>query len=366
MTLDGAFESVNPALATLLGLESSELEGRRITEFVPDADLAEVAARLQHVIETGEPLVGLESRALTARAEEISLLVSAALIHDAAEAPSLILVEVLDVTASKRAETEREQAFELVNTQNALLAEADRLKDELISVVSHDLRTPLTSIMGYLELVMTEESGALNDEQRQFLEVVRRNADRLLALVNDLLFISRTEQGAVALDLTEVDLAAVAVEAIEALEPQAAESEVELILRAEAIPTALADRARMADVLANLLTNALKFTAAGGTVETRLTSTATHVVLEVADSGVGIAEADQQHLFQRFFRSARTQATPGIGLGLSIVKAIVDAHGGDISLTSRVNEGTTFRVEIPLVPPAPGESPEPVGAAAGG
>ena len=122
-----------------------------------------------------------------------------------------------------------------------------------------------------------------------------------------------------------------AVEAIEGLQPKAAQVGVDLILEAEPIPVVLADRARITEVLENLLTNALKFTPSGGSVEIRLASTGAHVVLEVADTGVGIADADQQHLFQRFFRSARTQAAPGIGLGLSIVKAIVDAHGGHIS-----------------------------------
>ena len=151
--------------------------------------------------------------------------------------PSHIILQGFDVSDRKRAEAEREKALALVSTQNEMLAEADRLKDELISVVSHDLRTPLTSIMGYLELVTNEEAGPLNDEQQQFLEVVRRSADRLLTLVNDLLFISRTETGSLALDLTEVDLGAVAVEAIEGLQPKAAQVEVDLILKADPIPS---------------------------------------------------------------------------------------------------------------------------------
>ena len=363
LRLDGTLASVNEAFATLLGVGRDELEGRHLTEFAPAGGAEDTAARFRHVIETGEPMVSLETRAVTPLGDELWLLVSSALVRDADGAPSYVILQGFDVSDRKRAETERESALALVSTQNEMLAEADRMKDELISVVSHDLRTPLTSIMGYLELVMNEEAGPLNSEQQQFLEVVRRSADRLLTLVNDLLFISRTETGSLALDLTEVDLGAVAIEAIEGLQPKAAQVGVELTLEADPIPAVLADRARMTEVLENLLTNALKFTPSGGSVEVRLAAAGAHVGLDVADTGVGIADTDQQHLFQRFFRSARTQGTPGIGLGLSIVKAIVEAHGGRVTLTSTVDEGTTFHVEIPLVPPAPAKDARPVSTA---
>ena len=159
---------------------------------------------------------------------------------------------MVDVTERKAAETYRERAHTMLRRKNALLRESDRLKDELISVVSHDLRTPLTSIMGYLELVLDEAEGPLTPEQRGFLEVIERNADRLLALVNDLLLISRAQAGKLELDLAEVDLGEIAAEVVEAQRPKADEFGLDLRLVCEAV-CATVDRARIAELLENLV-----------------------------------------------------------------------------------------------------------------
>ncbi len=254
---------------------------------------------------------------------------------------------MVDVTERKAAETYRERSHSTLRRKNALLRESDRLKDELISVVSHDLRTPLTSIMGYLELVLDESEGPLTPEQRGFLEVIERNANRLLVLVNDLLFISRANAGKLELDLSGADLGTVAAEVVEAQRPQADEFEVELRLACESV-CATVDRARIAELLENLVSNALKFTPAEGSVEVRVSHGDGLAILEVADTGVGISASDRAHLFERFFRSRGARNVPGVGLGLSIVKAIVDAHGGRIAVTSDAGTGTTFHVEVPL------------------
>ena len=285
------------------------------------------------------------------------------IVFDEAGRPAAVEGIVRDVTELRAAEAERERllaaeqaarrdtedAYTLINEQNQLLQEADRLKDELISVISHDLRTPLTSIMGYLKIVLDEEVGHLEEQQRHFLTVVQRNADRLLVLIDDLLFISRVEAGKLDLALEEIDLAQVAADAVEAQQPKAQQVGVSLGLVAEPVSPVTADRARIAEVIENLLSNALKFTSSGGSVEVRVRAVGGKAVLEVSDTGVGIATADQKHLFERFFRSARTRAVPGIGLGLAIVRAIVNAHHGRVTVKSKAGQGTTFRVELPLV-----------------
>jgi len=268
-------------------------------------------------------------------------------VHDKAGAPSGIVLQAVDITARKMAEADGKHAHTLLRRQNALLRDADRLKGELISVVSHDLRTPLTSIMGYLELVLDGAEGPLTAEQRGFLEVIERNADRLLALVNDLLLISSAEAGKLELNLAEADLAEVAEHVVEAQRPRAEQLELELRLVGESV-VAVVDRARIAELLENLVSNALKFTPPGGSVEVRVSRLDELAVLEVADTGIGISAGDRNHMFERFFRSRRARKVPGIGLGLSIVKAIVTAHGGRISVESRPGQGTTFRVELAL------------------
>lgn len=225
------------------------------------------------------------------------------------------------------------------------LREQNRLKDELISVVSHDLRTPLTSIMGYLELALDEETAT--EDTRDFLEVVRRNTERLYRLVEDLLFVSRAQAGRTVLDLATVDLAGLVRDAVAAAQPAASSADVELSCAVDPSATLVADAHRLSEVLENLLSNALKFTPPGGSVRVSLGGGADALVVRVSDTGVGIAEDDIGHLFDRFFRANGTDGIPGAGLGLAIVKAIVDAHEGRIDVRSTVGAGTTFEVRLP-------------------
>jgi PAS domain S-box-containing protein len=343
--LAGTLLHVNPALCELSGYAADELEGRSFTEFIPNDELELDLQALQLLVETGEPQRNLERRLLAKGGAERWLQVGISLLHDEAGAPNGIVLQAMDVTARKMAEADRAHAHTLLRRQNALLRDADRLRGELISVVSHDLRTPLTSIMGYLELVLDEAEGPLTQEQRRFLEVIERNSDRLLALVNDLLLISSAEAGRLELRLAEADLFEVAAHVVESQRPRAEGLGLELRLTGEAV-LAVVDRARIAELLENLVSNALKFTPAGGSVEVRVSRLDELAVLEVADTGVGISAGDRNHMFERFFRSRRARKVPGIGLGLSIVEAIVTAHGGRISVESLPNEGTTFRVEL--------------------
>jgi signal transduction histidine kinase len=248
------------------------------------------------------------------------------------------------------ARTEAESARRALSEQNKRLRELDRLKDEFLSLVSHELRTPLTSIRGYLDLVLKGEAGEINPEQRRFLEAVERNSGRLLRLVGDLLFVAQADAGRLSLERAKVDVAELAAHCVEGAAPAATEKSVSLVLLAEPVPPLVGDRGRLAQVLDNLVSNALKFTPEGGTVQVRTSVDDEQIVLEVEDTGIGIPAADQPRLFDRFFRSAvaEDQAIPGTGLGLAIVKAIVEAHAGRISISSREGVGTTFRVELPL------------------
>jgi len=233
--------------------------------------------------------------------------------------------------------------------------EAERMKDEFSALVSHELRTPLTSIIGYLELLRDDADSDGDDprarQRAQFLAVVDRNAKRLLRLVGDLLFVAQVEAGKLSLDETDVDLGAVARESVEAAAPRARDGGVELTLDEEAAPVVRGDRDRLAQALDNLVSNAIKFTPAGGRVGVRLACEYDRAVLEVTDTGIGISQADLEQLFQRFFRTQRatSAAIPGVGLGLTIAQAIVHGHDGQISVQSSDGEGTTFRIELPLL-----------------
>ena len=254
--------------------------------------------------------------------------------------------------AERTARAEAESIQRLLAEQNERLRELDRMKDEFVSLVSHELRTPLTSIRGYLELF--RDSSNLTAKQRGFLKVVDRNSQRLLELVGDLLFLARIDAGAFEIELDEVDLAPVVEESIEACRPIAESREIELVAVIGDPPPVLGDRARLAQVLDNLVSNALKFTETGGRVDVTLSSVEGHVLLEVKDTGLGISPEEQPLLFERFFRSSRAteNAIPGTGLGLTITKAIVERHGGRITLESREDAGTAVHVEIPTEAPS--------------
>src|SRR6266550_4381362 len=237
-----------------------------------------------------------------------------------------------------------------IRVQNEELRKHDRMKDDFVASVSHELRTPLTSIRGYLELLTSGEVGELNEEQERFLSVVDRNADRLLHVVGDLLFVSQAEAGVISLEKSPFELIGLLTEAVDAALPAAEAKDLAIQLNADHVAEVDADRARLAQVFDNLISNAIKFTLPGGRIDVSAVGRGNHVHIEIADSGMGISAEDQRRLFRRFFRTstANEQAIQGTGLGLAIVKAIVDGHGGRVTVESEVGSGTTFCVELPL------------------
>jgi signal transduction histidine kinase len=260
---------------------------------------------------------------------------------------TLVLLRMVDVVQRHEASAAREHALEQTT---ARLLELDRLKDQFVATVSHELRTPLTSIHGYLDLVLAG-GGALADEQREFLEVAGRNTDRLRSLVADLLLVSELASDELAFEMHNLDLQALAQESLDSARPEAASAGISIELSSDGPLRLLGDRARLGQLLDNMIANALKFTPRGGSVSVRTTHVNGSALLEIEDTGIGIAADEQEHLFDRFFRTraASEQAIQGTGLGLSISQAIAEAHGGLIEVTSEEHVGTTFRVAFPAI-----------------
>ena len=354
----------NPAIERILGYPGEEMVGRTVLDFVVEEDRGAVAAELERIAARKEGWSGLVIR-WRAKDGSVRYLESTA-------TPILTADGELrgwrgtdrDVTHRIQAEAERERLLAAeqearaiaeaaqhdLAAQNERLRELDRLKDEFIALVSHELRTPLTSIRGYTELLLDGEAGELAEDQRRFLGVVDRNAHRLLHLVGDLLFLAQVEAGKLVLDVDALELGAVASESVEAARPQAEAKDITLTLATGPVPLVAGDRARIGQLIDNLVSNAIKFTPEGGRVDVRVRALSKRAVFEVRDSGIGIPASEREHLFQRFYRTsnATEQAIQGTGLGLAISKAIVEAHDGRITLTSEEDVGTTFRVELPL------------------
>jgi signal transduction histidine kinase len=228
----------------------------------------------------------------------------------------------------------------------------DRMKDALVATVSHELRTPLTSIIGYLELLGTGDE-PLGDEDAKYADIVRRNAARLHHLVEELLFLARFDAGGLSLELATVDVGEAARDAISAAHPLAETKEISLNLESSSNGAARADAARIRQVLDNLLSNAIKFTPHGGRVSVSVGEEDGSCMVSVTDTGCGIPEDEQKRLFDRFFRSRTAAHIPGTGLGLTIVKAIVEGHGGSLSYRSVEGAGTTFTFSLPRPASAP-------------
>ena len=249
--------------------------------------------------------------------------------------------------AERLARREAEQAQQLLTFQNAQLVEIDRLKDEFVSSISHELRTPLTSIAGYVELLQEVEE---DPEKLGHLAIVGRNSDRLLALVSDLLFAARLQYGRLELERSPVDLRRLVEQCVESARPRAQTASVQLEVEVEAVPEIEGEPAKLAQLLDNLVSNAIKFTPRDGRVRIRLSAHDDLIRIEVSDTGIGIPDQERERLFERFFRaqSALERQIQGTGLGLYISKAIVDAHHGRIGVNSTPGEGTTFIVELPV------------------
>ncbi|HVF79057.1 MAG TPA: ATP-binding protein [Solirubrobacteraceae bacterium] len=254
------------------------------------------------------------------------------------------LLAMLDATASQLGQfVERKRAED----------ESDRLKNEFFALVSHELRTPLTSIIGYVELLREEPD--LAPDLRHFVDVIDRNAGRLQQLLGDVLFVTQVEAGRFDLMVAPVAFNELIKAAVDHALPQAQRGEVTVRTAMAPVPPLLADRDRLHQLLDHLVSNALKFTPSGGEVDVILERDGENgVLLSVRDTGIGIAEDEQERLFERFFRTseATALAVAGAGLGLTVCKAIVEAHGGRIDVASRPNAGTTVRVHLPAHPVA--------------
>ena len=229
-------------------------------------------------------------------------------------------------------------------------AEADRLKSEFFALVSHELKTPLTAVMGFQELIEQSEGHKLSERGRRYLELIGESGDELNTRIGDLLLVAQVEAGTFQVDLGRVDLGEIVEHSVEAARAHAERVGVELSLSHGTEAGEIeGDGRRLGQVFDNLISNALKFTPADGAVSVTTRSANGSLSIAVADTGIGIGPDDREHLFDRFYRTseARKQQIVGVGLGLSIVDAIVTAHDGEVRLESEPGEGSTFTVLLP-------------------
>jgi signal transduction histidine kinase len=227
-----------------------------------------------------------------------------------------------------------------------------RAKRELVANVSHELRTPLASIRGHTESLLMRGEGRDGEARGEYLKVIHRETEHLSRLIDDLFVLSTAEAGALPLILEPVAISGAIDEAASSLRPVArSERRITIVTEVDTdMPPAMADRQRVVQVLGNLLRNALRHTPEGGLISVRAVRRGGHAVVTVEDTGAGIAADQLAHVFERFYRgdAARDRASGGAGLGLAIVRELVEAMGGEVSAESVVGQGSRFSFTLPL------------------
>jgi signal transduction histidine kinase len=330
------------------GRSAEDLSGKTDFDVFSHQHAADAFADEQEIIHSGKSIAGqVERETYTGRPDAWVSTTKMPLLDDNGQIIGTFGIS-RDVTAQVSAENILARQASELTAQNERLRELDRLKDEFIAAVSHELRAPLTSILGYLEVL--EDEGVDGPNSGRFAGVIGRHANQLLRLVGDLLFLSRMRSGRLALDLRDTDLPALAAEAVADARPDAEVKHIDLVLSAAAVPPFAADPGRIGQLLGGLISNAVKFTGRGGRVEVGVGEADGHAVVTVTDTGMGIPATEQERIFEHFYRTAAAteQVLPGTGLGLAIARAIVDAHHGTVMVTSTEGQGSTFTVLLPL------------------
>ena len=317
----GRLITLNAAAAKLLGLEPGVALGRTIEETIRDSELQSF---IKAALTARQPI----QRELTfhGRDSQVWQAHSAGIETDAGGRFG-VLVVLNDVTETRRLET---------------------IRSDFVANVSHELKTPITAVKGFLETLL---DGALEDPRnaRRFVEIACRQADRLNAIIEDLLSLSRLERDADSLERASVPLAAVLANAVEACDSKAREKRIVLESHCNSDVQATVNAPLFEQAVVNLIDNAVKYSAAGSSVRITGRSTADgHIEVDVRDHGPGIERRHLSRLFERFYRvdKARSRNLGGTGLGLAIVKHIAQAHGGSVGVTSEPGEGSTFRIRV--------------------
>jgi signal transduction histidine kinase len=255
-----------------------------------------------------------------------------------------------DVTAEREAERERERLLRSERTARDEAERQGRLKDEFLATLSHELRTPMNAILGWLSIL---ESGKPIREIHSALAVVKRNAELQAKLIEDLLDMNRFLSGTVVLDISPLEIGSLLQTTIQGLQPAADAKGVQIIASVEQTGAQVnADSRRLQQVMWNLVHNAIKFTPKGGRVEIHVQRSDGELQIQVQDTGHGISESFLPHVFERFRQedSSPTREASGLGLGLSIAKQIVELHGGTIkAMSSGEGQGATFLVRVPTL-----------------
>jgi PAS domain S-box-containing protein len=345
--LEGRFLQVNAAFCELTGYTEQELLAGRFQDITHPDDL-EADLALLGQLQSGEiAAYQMEKRYLRKDGHLIWGLVHASLVRDQHGAPLHTIGQIEDITARVGAEEELRAALDDAQAAN-------RAKGVFLNMMSHELRTPLQATLGYSEFLLAAPEDTLSSEQRQDIGYIHQASLRMIAMVNQLLDLSRSDAGRLNLAVAPVDLAVVVEQVRQDVAPQAAGKAIALHIELPAaLPRILGDEERVRQVLLNLVGNAVKFTHAGYVRVTASRTPAGVVQIVISDTGEGIPATALPHIFDEFSQgdSRLSRRFGGVGLGLAIARKLVEQMGGTIEASSEQGVGSTFRVALPMYQP---------------
>jgi PAS domain S-box-containing protein len=348
-TLDGTITSWNRAAERMYGYKAEEVLGRHISLVVPpelSGELGEIMSRIRR----GERVEHLETARVRKDGTRIVASVTVSPLRDSSGRLVGASTISRDITEKKRAEAERERLLASEQRARRAAEQVSLAKDEFLSMLSHELRTPLTPILGWVHMMLM--LGPLPEDVERGLRVIRKNSETLSRLFNDLLDVASVLSGKLRIERERLELGEVVREAVETCHTRAADRSVALEVEAEgASPVPVSgDRTRLMQVVCNLLDNAVKFSPEGGRVRVRVGAEGGEARVEVSDEGAGIAPEFLPHVFERFRQAdmATTRFHGGLGLGLALVKSLVEAHGGRVEAASAgPGRGSRFSFTLP-------------------
>jgi PAS domain S-box-containing protein len=365
----GAIVIANRTAETIFGYSREELLGKGIDLFVPEAHRASHAGHRKSFASAGisRPMgQGLDLRARRKNGTEFPVEISLSPVHT--EDGVNVTAVIRDVTDRKRTEQQvrslQESYMMELETKYTESERLNRLKEEFMSSVSHELRTPLHTIIGFAELLGEEGEGPLNEKQKRFLHHIQTDSEHLLSLINDVLDLSRIEEGGLNLRPETLSLRTVISEAVSAISAYAAGKAVSIRETNHPDASVMADPMRLRQILYNLLSNGVKFTESGGEVSVDAVVQENFVCITVADTGIGILPDEYLRIFDKFYQVGFTTVgvREGTGLGLSICKQLVEMQGGRIWLESEPGKGSRFHFTLPAQHSVIGVTGAPCGA----
>ena len=347
----GVILLVNQEAENLFRCSRADMIGKQIDEFVPERFRSGHAALRDSygIRPVKRPMgSGLELWARRADGSEVPVDINLSPIQTGEDVRTMCVVR--DITERKRTEEAIQTLNHMLEQRNREVERATQLKSEFLASMSHELRTPLNAIIGFSDLLREESGGELNEKQKRYTGHIVQGARHLLALINDLLDLSKIEAGEVDLRMETILAAGAVEEMLTAIRPLTIEKK--LGLRADVVPglTFAADRTHLKQILYNLLNNAVKFTPPGGEIALDAREEGEFCRISVSDTGIGIAPEDMENIFESFRQVAATTKgiREGTGLGLAITKRLVEAHRGRVWVESQLGKGSRFFVELPL------------------